>query len=153
MNEHRTSIAEASQMIQDSVEKSRNNIEIRIADEGQYKNILTFEKLLSDIISHKWMMAFPKSYLKCYVTDESYHMLNNAGYTWDMCIINKGNFNELIRLNHCADMDVYDLIKEYSITKEEARKTVIERRKTLAKTIYEETNIGIWVINNLLLNT
>ena len=142
MEDYRTSITEVLHMIHDYTEKSGRNIDKRIVDEEQYKNVITYEKLLRDIISYKWMVAFPKSYLKCYVTDETYSTLNNAGYTWDMCIINKGNFNELLRLYRCTDGDVYDLMREENI----------ERRKQLALLIYQEENIGIWVIKNLSIN-
>ena len=65
MEDYRTSITEALHMIHDFTEKSGRNIDKRIADDEQYKNVITYEKLLRDIISYKWMVAFPKSYLKC----------------------------------------------------------------------------------------
>ena len=65
MEDYRTSITEALHMIHDFIEKSGRNIDKCIADEEQYKNVITYEKLLRDIISYKWMVAFPKSYLKC----------------------------------------------------------------------------------------
>ena len=152
MKDHRTSITEALHMIHDYTEKSGRNIDKHITDNEQYKNVITYEKLLCDIISYKWIVAFPESYLKCYVTDETYSTLNNAGYTWDMCIINKGNFNELLRLYRCTDGDVYALMREENIEKSEASNRIIERRKQLALLIYQEENIGIWVIKNLSIN-
>jgi hypothetical protein len=104
---------------------------------------------LEDIIRYKWLKAFPSTYLKCYVTDDSYNTLNGAGYSWIMTIINRGNFNELINLSKCADSDVYKLINSENISKEKASSRIIERRKQLALEIYINNNIADWVITHL----
>ena len=46
MKDHRTSITEALHMIHDYTEKSGRNIDKRITDNEQYKNVITYEKLL-----------------------------------------------------------------------------------------------------------
>lgn len=149
MKDKRISIVDALHIIRNDIQTLETKIEKRINDDIEYKSITSFINFLEDIIRYKWLKAFPSTYLKCYVTDDSYNTLNGAGYSWIMTIINRGNFNELINLSKCADSDVYKLINSENISKEEASSRIIERRKQLALEIYINNNIADWVITHL----
>lgn len=102
-----------------------------------FNNITKYETFIIDIMKYHCMDLYPEMFLKCYVTTEDYNDLNGNIYKWYMIMLN-GNFDRLLKEEEITDIDIY---KDNSKSIDVNRKAIYEKRRKLAKQLFDKTSI------------